>query len=309
MGLNYDISEYIAKTKMSAKKRVLVEGRDDRSHFKNLLDFLVQGHSVKIDTAENIIGDCDHTRRNNRAKIDKIHDRCRSLTTHRNLHYLCDREFHLFDVDEKISDLMGNESIGNYTLTRGHSMENYFFTEEILCDAYRYLYGSEYKTDAISVFKNVLHAGLRSIVAITLAARDMGISGFPAGNIFWQHFIIEDRFVFFDIEAWVTEKDSELARNFRESYIKYIAIVDSSDPIVYSRVCRGHTAMLLLQRLFARCIYFVTYAHNEEQALRDANIFSQISEAKVAGALCESWVRLAKGGVALYPETLLERVA
>ena len=38
MELKYTIPKYIAKVKMSSKKRILVEGKDDKSHIKNLLD-------------------------------------------------------------------------------------------------------------------------------------------------------------------------------------------------------------------------------------------------------------------------------
>ncbi len=41
MNLKYDISNYIASVKMSSKKRILVEGRNDKSHISNLLDVLL----------------------------------------------------------------------------------------------------------------------------------------------------------------------------------------------------------------------------------------------------------------------------
>lgn len=310
MELKYNIPKYIAQTKMSAKKRVLVEGKDDKAHFKNLLDMVAHGHKVRIDTAENIKGDCTKTNKNNRAKIDKIHAQCNALSSHRNLHYLCDREYYKFEIEEQIADFMvAHESTGNLTWTLGHSIENYFFTTEILCDAYRYLCGSEYKSSAISVFSGSLNSGLKIISAITLAARDMGMSGFPAGHIFWNHLTIENQSVYFDVGVWANESKSDAAQDFEKAYKSYLSIVEQSDTLICSRICRGHTAMLLLQRLFASCIYLVTTLHNEEMAYKDANNFSKIKEVNVANALCESWVRFAKVGKASYPSILIERVA
>lgn len=73
MEVKYDVQKYITSVRMSSKKRILVEGRDDRSHVKNLLEVTLGENQIKIDTAENIKGDCNITKKNNRAKIEKIH--------------------------------------------------------------------------------------------------------------------------------------------------------------------------------------------------------------------------------------------
>jgi len=115
MDLKYDIGKYITKTKMSSKKRILVEGRDDKAHIKNLIDVLHKGHRVKIDTAESIKGISTETNRNNRAKIDTIHQRCKDSTDHHNLFFLCDREFLKFEIKDQVVDLMlDHETDGNH---------------------------------------------------------------------------------------------------------------------------------------------------------------------------------------------------
>lgn len=310
MELKYSIPKYIAKIKMSAKKRVLVEGRDDKAHIKNLLDVIVKGHKVRIDTAENIKGDCKKTVKNNRAKIDKIHGHCKDSDDYNNLYYLCDREYHKFKIDLQISDLMSDhESEGNLSWTLGHSIENYFFTNEILCDAYRFICGSEFKSDAISVFDASLNNALKIIAAITLSARDMGKCTYPAGTIVWSDFRIDNFDVYFDVDIWNKEDKSDVANSFREGYKKYKSVVDSSDDIICSRICRGHTSMLLLQRHFASCLYHVTAVDDASKANRDANNFTKIKETSIANALCESWIRLAMEGKAIYPRNLLENVA
>lgn len=69
MEVKYDISQYITNVKMSSKKRVLVEGRDDKSHITNLLNITVSKHKIKIDTAENIRGDCQVTKKTTELKL------------------------------------------------------------------------------------------------------------------------------------------------------------------------------------------------------------------------------------------------
>ena len=134
MTLKYNIPKYIASVKMSSKKRILVEGRDDRAHIKNLLNVTLKDHKVRVDTAENIEGDCAKTAKNNRAKIEKVHGITKQSTKLNNLHFLCDREFFKFEVTSQINDLMTEHEVdGNLYWTIVHSLENYFIMEEIVC--------------------------------------------------------------------------------------------------------------------------------------------------------------------------------
>ncbi|OAI21840.1 hypothetical protein A1359_18990 [Methylomonas lenta] len=310
MELKYDIKKYLAKIKMSSKKRVLVEGKDDKSHIKNLLDVIREGHKVKIDTAEDIKGTCEITARNNRAKIDKIYNQCKNSNEYDNLYFLCDREYKKFDISEKISDLMSDhESEGNLSWTIGHSIENYFFKDELLCDAYRYICSSEYKSEAINLFINILPSALKLVAAITLSAKDLDKASYPAGVIGWKHFQIENNVICIDIDMLVKNRDDQYIADFQKHIKKYLPIVDASDALICSRICRGHTAMLMLQRVFASCLNYVIKNIDVAKAEKDALIFSQLKEFNVATALCEAWVRKAKEGLALYPCQLIESVA
>lgn len=310
MDLKYDIGKYVTKTKMSSKKRILVEGRADKSHIKNLLDVLHKGHRVKIDTAENIKGISKETNCNNRAKIDKIHQICKESTDHHNLFFLCDREFLKFEIKDQVTDLMlEHETDGNLSWTLGHSIENYFFRDDLLCEAYRFLCGSEYKSDAEDVFVKVLPSALKLVATITLAAKEIDKSSFPAGVIGWQDFVINDNSVSLDIDSWKSDKNDDIFKNFRIYFNKYLPITYSSDELICSRICRGHTAMLMLQRVFSACLkQVIKEKDTEEKALGDANAFAHLKESNIATALCESWVRKAKEENSLYPFLLIESV-
>jgi len=310
MELKYDISNYIASVKMSSKKRILVEGRGDKSHISNLLDVLLDDHKIKIDTAENIKGDCTRTAKNNRAKIEKIHGSTKSSNNHDNLFYLCDREFVKFDIGEKITDLMTeHECDGNLSWTIGHSLENYFITDDLVCTAYRFLCVSEYKTRAENIYKRLFPSALRLIAAITLAAKKIEKCTYPSGTIGWQDFSIVDEEVHIDIDEWKARKNNENASRFHREFKTYIPIVSETDELICSRICRGHTAMLMLQRVFSACLYFVIKSDDEALAEKVAGDFSRIKEGALAGALSEAWIQSVKDGKAIYPENLVGSVA
>jgi len=310
MDLKYDISNYVASVKMSSKKRILVEGKDDKSHIKNLLNITSNGHKVKIDTAESLKGDCARTAKNNRAKIEKVHEITRQSPNHKNLHFLCDREFLMFEVTDKIGDLMSeNEVDGNLNWTIGHSLENYFIKEDIVCRAYRFLCGSEYKSDAEMLYKKVFTSALRLIATITLAAKAIGKCSYPAGTVSWKDLSINSEELVFDIEQWKLSESNQIAEDFYNEYKKNLPIVEKSNVLICSRICRGHTAMLLLQRTFSACLNEVAKADDPVLSSKLASDFSKIKESSLASALCESWLQGVHDGNAVYPERLVNSVA
>lgn len=310
MELKYDIPNYLASVKMSSKKRILVEGKDDKSHIKNLLNVTSKGHKVKVDTAENLKGDCAKTAKNNKAKIEKVHEKTKESMVYDNLYLLCDREFFKFEIVDKVNDLMlGHEADGNLNWTIGHSLENYFIKEDIVCRAFRFLCGSEYKDDAEDLYKKIFPSVLRFIATATLAAKEIGKCSFPAGVVYWRNLDIRGEELIFDVEKWNLNNGSPIAESFYNEYKRYLPIVENSNVLVCSRICRGHTAMLLLQRGFSVCLNEVSKSDNAELAAKLADDFSKIKESSLASALCESWLRSVDDGNAIYPERLVNSVA
>ena len=310
MEVKCDIAKYITSVKMSTKKRILVEGRDDKAHITNLLDVTLRDHKVKIDAAENIKGDCSATAKNNKAKIEKIYNTCRESAQHENLYFLSDREYLKFDIGNEIVDLMAShESRGNLNWTIGHSLENYFIESGIICDAYRYLSGSEFKSEAIDIFKRILPSAVKTIAVITLSARDIGKSSYPLGTIRWNDFKVINGLLQFDIEKWKEGDSATIVSNFRESYNSYLPIVEASESLVCSRICRGHTAMQMLQRVFSACLYAAGSEIDESVAIKTAQDFSKLRELTVSGALSEAWIRTIRSGSENYPTNLISSVA
>jgi len=310
MEVKYDIPQYIASVKMSRKNRVLVEGKDDKSHVKNLLFTILGKNKIKVDTAEAIKGDCGVTAKNNKAKLDKIHKYCSGDEGYDNLYFLCDREFGKFDIDDKIVDLMSShENDGNLYWTLGHSFENYFIENGLVSEAYRYLTGSEFKDEAIRLFKGVLPEALKIVAAISLAAKEIDKSTYPIGVIHWSDFEINNGFLNFPTGSWCQHNASEIKSKFINSYNKYIPIVRSSEDLVCARICRGHTAMKIVQRVFSYCLYKAGEESNKELAIKHAEEFSKLKESSLSSALCEAWLRSINEGNENYPVNLISSVA
>ena len=71
----YTIDSYITLLTMSSKKRLLVEGRHDRSHLYQLIYKFNPASKVKIDTAQDIKASDKAMSKNNRLKIETIHSK------------------------------------------------------------------------------------------------------------------------------------------------------------------------------------------------------------------------------------------
>ncbi|WP_299691023.1 DUF4435 domain-containing protein [uncultured Vibrio sp.] len=307
--ITFDIPQYIAQVKMSSKTRLLVEGRDDRTHISNLLHKLGRS-KVRIDTAEQIKGNCQQTAKNNRKKIDVIHDVCRGKKAYSNLYYLADREFEHFHIDSSIEDQLSHNSlIDNLCFTSGHSMENYFINSMVLQDAYSYLCSSEYKHDALADFERVLASAYQVVAAISLAARDLGKATFPIGVIPWEAFQYTDENLQID-PTKMRSIGSNIYEEFLTLYEKWLSITKFSTIDTCEMICRGHTAIIMLQRVFSSCLYSVAIKDEDaNEAAKIAENFSKLSESQLSCSLGEAWIRKAAEGESRYPQTLVQAIA
>ncbi|VEJ54964.1 DUF4435 domain-containing protein [Pragia fontium] len=301
--LSYDVNSYITMLQMSSKQRVLVEGRSDRIHLKNLLSHFKMSRKTQIDTAQDIRGNSDKNKKCNRQKIEDIHALCHEI---KSTYFLCDREFREFNITDKIDDNLKTHFQRNQLFwTLGHSLENYFFEIDILSDAYSYLSFSEYKSEAISKFEQILPSAFLIIAAISLSAMECKSASYPMGIIKWNNFILKENTVSLDEKIIY---DNDINRSFISSLNKFLPIMIKSNPIDCSRLCRGHTGIIMLQRLFSACLYETAREHNEDIALEYATRFNNLSEENVSCALSESWSRQVKAQQAQYPEPLINRL-
>ncbi|MCF2910792.1 hypothetical protein L1285_21010 [Pseudoalteromonas sp. DL2-H2.2] len=305
-GNKVDVGTYITKVKMSRKVRILVEGPHDKVYLSNLLDTLKVNARIKVETATNLIGDCPVTRKNNKAKIMKIHEKCKNQSAYSNLYYLCDREFYKFEIGDKIEDLMDeHESDYNLNWTIGHSLENYFLNPEIINVGFSFLAHTQHKKEALTKLSVVLSQALNIVAAITLAAKDAGIKfTYPCSIIKWQNF----KFQGDTLQLCVTNTEPLAAKLFSK-YDQIKPAVDASDKKAIARICRGHTAIVLLQRVFSACIYNVGQDNDKDTAKSDADNFSSLNEKHISTALSQAWISNISNETNNYPKPLIDSVA
>ncbi|MFU9135736.1 hypothetical protein [Erwinia tasmaniensis] len=302
----YTIDSYITSLTMSSKKRLLVEGRHDRSHLYQLIYKFNPTSKIKIDTAQDIKASDRAMSKNNRLKIEVIHSR---VTRKDNISFLCDREFREFTFNDKIEDLL-NSHYCNDSLywTLGHSLENYFFNESIIIDAFQFLSPSEYKYRAVGVFSELISSSFSVLAAISLAAKNIDKAGLPAALIDWKDIVINDGNIGL-IKRDACDIDQACVDGFFNAFDSVLPSVIASDIKVCSKVVRGHTGILLLQKLFSACLNYVGREDDPVLADASANYFCNISELSLTTALAESWVR--KIGVqedVYFPDSLLKDI-
>lgn len=304
MELRYDIPEYIALTKMSSKARILVEGKDDRGIILGLISRINPKIKFSVDSAVDIKGNCSNTAKNNRAKIEKIHLHCKEKDSHEKLFFLCDREFRKFEIDESIKDLVQDHEVDrNLVWTEGHSLENYFLSPSMLIDGFRFLTGAGQKDNALQLFEEIFYLSLREIATLTLAAKIQNCASFPSTIIQWKEISITGNSI--DIGLRKLKPENSITERFIRSYFDVSTVIAQTPIETCARFCRGHTAVIALQRIFAACLYTTTKITDEEIARYDANLFNNIPESTIRTALSESWISGVSKGEASYPAPLV----
>lgn len=302
----YTIDSYITSLSMSSKKRVLVEGRHDRLHLYQLIYRFNPKSKVKIDTAQDIKASDKAMSKNNRLKIETIHSKVKRKD---NISFLCDREFREFSFNEKVEDLLDSHYCDDSLYwTLGHSLENYFFNASVITDAFQFLSPSEYKYKAVELFNELISSSFEVLAAISLAAKNIDKAGLPGALIDWRDIAINDGSINL-IRRDAYEIDHACVDEFFNAFDIVLPSVVASDAEVCLRVVRGHTGILLLQKLFSACLNHIGRDDDPLLADASANYFCNISELSLTTALAESWVR--KIGVledVYFPETLLKDI-
>lgn len=131
---NYSIGGYKIAVRARSSKTLVVEGRDDRSVLQRIFLEAISGppvgNQVRVDSSD-IVKDSTLSKMGARDRVVRIIEVCRPPGG--KLKGLKDREWDYFCTDNllEISGEGGSEDI---FVTRGHSIENYFFDSFLCCD-------------------------------------------------------------------------------------------------------------------------------------------------------------------------------
>lgn len=176
----YSANAYIIKLLTQTKRAILVEGQSDRDLVLYIMENLREKTSlpiddVLVDTAEMLINPSIPL--SNREKVEQIH----ALANNQKDKFAAfvGREYRSFGLAEKIDDQIAKHQVvdGNLFWTRGHSIENYVFSEDCVCDwlslATISMLPSNFKAIVKQHFKNILFQA----TALSLSAYQLHIVG------------------------------------------------------------------------------------------------------------------------------------
>ncbi|GAP76966.1 hypothetical protein W04_3545 [Pseudoalteromonas sp. SW0106-04] len=302
---------FIASLKMSKKIHIVVEGPDDKVHLNQLLHKRKLNHKTLIKSAHDFHGQGD-AKKNNRLKIEMLHEHCRQSADFKNVLYLCDREYSFFVFEDLIQDVLEDQGIDGKYYTSGHSLENYFFSPHTLITGFRYHTDSIFKNEAEYLFRQHYLNFLVSFSSLCLAAKDIKLPFRKIESlVHWTTICLEKG----GIDPNRMDQDlvkkafQNLECNFNDwlgkSYY-YQELLKSSSDEIYWKVCRGHTGIRLLQRAFSACIYHCGFNLDRKSAEADAERFYSIQEKIISASLCEAWIQDIDREAVPYPYKLLE---
>lgn len=251
-------AEYLTYLEMDdGYRHILVEGRDDRRLFDLLLRWLCQTHKAQricVDTAHRFIECAPGTR-------DTIEAICQALDDTNcgdRLVGFVDREFRGFDRDPLLCDrVSGHQVLGRLVWSRGHSIENYLFDIDALCDP-MVAFSPDGFSQALAIFKEVFDSAMRMACAISLAAADVGKLRRVRASIDASIVEIDPPEVRVKSDAWKTNLEGNLEqeeiRNLRSRFELLCDVVmeASIDPVRW--MCDGHVGFRVIWAVYDRCV-------------------------------------------------------
>ena len=293
--------------KMSRKKYLLVEGRDDYYLIIALFDELLGSewrdiYDIEIDKA-GILNSVP----GNRSAVETVVGIISKTNLRDKLVGFVDREFRGFDWDDKVLiDQIQKHFVDDRILwTRGHSAENYFLDEKILKTPFRDVSGEIFQK-SYNLFKKNLDAYLRVASKLSITALNLGYLKKLRASIGWD--IIEGNGNL-DIEQWKARlsKIGLTSHDVDKTVSTYLAtesIIDSANIETIRWFCDGHISFYLLWCAFARCAYEVTEQLKDKRTMAQ-NILKYGDETRF-NSCASAWAKSAQSNSCEYPEEIFK---
>jgi len=329
----YRPNEYMNLLKFSQKKRLLVEGKDDKKFFKLLLDEFYRQSNISlthnkiiIDSAEDLIEFNNYSTNNVRIKNrEKVETICRKVENESYSHRLVgfvDREFREFSINETIHDNLNFHKIqGRLVWSRGHSIENYFFDFSVLRESLRDLSDTEWFSEALDLFEKLIESTMRLACAASLTGNEIGNHGnfnLIKKSINWEIMEVSDSRVMIFLDKWeksIRDKKTNpnLAQKIVARYQYWLKIIDSVNLQDIKWICHGHIGIAVIWSVYTSCVYNTCYRYisgitQEEKhkiAQREAAKIQSIGESNRTHSCASWWVRKAIVNDCDYPIDVL----
>jgi hypothetical protein len=171
---HYSMGGYRIAVMARSSKTLLVEGKDDRLVLQRIFLESVDGHtvgrSVRVDSAD-LVRDQAVEGIGARDKVSFLINNLAPLG--QKLRGLIDREWDFFCTDT-YREISG-QAHGSLFVTKGHSIENYFFSPDICCSFLRFKYAHLVSVQLMAAIDGNFSKIVKFAFAYSVACRRLGL--------------------------------------------------------------------------------------------------------------------------------------
>ncbi|ELS02939.1 hypothetical protein Xen7305DRAFT_00026570 [Xenococcus sp. PCC 7305] len=288
---------FIRKVRMSNMKYLLVEGESDSKILKQLLkrfrdNNLIKKDKVEVQSAQYIKSNKD-TIQGNRHKVEYISKNINKENFAYRFVGFVDREFRDFLIDKTIRDIISSHKVSSRLVwSRGHSIENYFFDQDVLK---LYCANASFKLDYYELIEErfqFLYLSILNLSTIlSLLAKELNekyeLSFEEIENsISFEFLEIENNQIIIKIDEWLERLKNKIKNKIEstdissEDFLKETRIIYNDicsivslteDPDTKKFICHGHLGLHCVIEAYKKCLIVVS-----EEAIK--NQIEQINE-------------------------------
>jgi hypothetical protein len=274
----YSLQDYTAYIKMSNNRHLLVEGKQDRRLFTELLDVAFRDFAIRIsrdevniDVAQDLIGTGFQDTRGNRQKVELVSEAIGRTADRKKFVGFVDREFRGFEWGDRFADhINGHYVLDRLVWSRGHSVENYYFDLASLQGPLRAFSRSHRFGEALALFQVICESVIRFACAASLAGLELNMITVLRRSLHWRLVDLGPSGASIRTEEWKEslrrnqKLTEEMARLVIERYESWVRRVEAADFGIIRWLCHGHVGLSCIWAAYARCVY-ETCEHTEDQ--------------------------------------------
>ncbi|NES01848.1 MAG: DUF4435 domain-containing protein [Okeania sp. SIO2F4] len=267
----YTPKEYRNYLRISSKKHILVEGKNDKYFLERMLSYLANEidkpeltEQVFVDSAESLIK-ADSGTGSNKEKVEEIANSVIDKSYSQRFIAFIDRELYLFDWDYEKTQILQDNFPGHniekrIIRTRGHSLENYLFELDIVSNFFNINTTIPNPQTATNLFKQIFKSVIYSACTIGLAATKSKLLQKIESGVPWRDFIeLTSGEINFLLEDWLdflTDKrnvsDSKISE-IKQNYKIYIQLINQTSFEIVRWLSHGHIGYDFLKEAYIKC--------------------------------------------------------
>lgn len=309
--LQYTLNDYILYIFASHKRRLLVEGSDDFRLFSRLIyTFSKESNQIEIDDASSLIG-FDHPI-SNREKVEMVCELVKGKSFSNKLTGFVDREFREFTLEPNLGDSLKAHRVDSRLVwTRGHSVENYYFEFENLCDPISTLSTARYHRFALNIFERNFERIIRMACVSSLLGLEVGNYQIIRNNISWKIFDVNEDIINLNLNAF---EQALRAKDVREEFIQLITsrysyweeLVNKAEFDIVRWLCHGHIGLTFIWSTYKRLIYEVSRDQGNPRPEREVERAIDTKEEIRFNACAQKWIERSLGNDCVFPYEILK---